>query len=404
MKNFKALSKQLLGAHYEQIRNSVFACAILYFALYTAKIRMDIAPFILYFTASVFSAGVMWQALCSSKNAESMMGLFMLPFDNKRLAFTYTLAFSTHAIITKALLILVLFFAVGTWNIPQIIISLLCACNACFVAAVLYTMTGQKRTLLTALWAALIIMAILITRQSTVIVFVVLVSLGVAILYLSSVNAYLFYRPVSAKTAFRHFHNKGSVFVYLLRYLLENKNYLINTIGLWGIACFLPFLLGQFERLNTMPLGFAIICLNTPICILLSCDPALERAIRALPGQAARFCSRYCLFIFLVHMSASSIYLSSWQLQYGGIDWVDLVTAVLFAFQSAILSVVLEWRYPLRKWKVESDLWHHPRKYIVPLLMILLAALISIWELAIWVWLCVLLIECCALLFKTRRV
>lgn len=404
MKSFKVLSKQLLGVHYEQIRGSVFACAILYFALYAAEVQIIIAPFILYFTATVFTAGVMWQALGSSKNVESMAGLFMLPFDNKHLVFAYTLAFSTYTLITKTLLVLMIFFAVGDWNISQIVISLLCACNACFMTAVLYAMAGRKKTLFALLWAAFIIMTILMIRQSAAIFFVVLVSFGIAILYLSKVNAYLFYRPASAKKAIRHSHNKGGVFVYLLRYLLANKNYLINTVGLWGIAFFLPFLLGQFAGLNTVPLGFAILCLNTPICILLSCDPSLEQAIRVLPGQAVRFCSRYCIFIFLVHMTASSIFLCSWQFQYGGIDWGDMVVALLFAFQSAVLSVVLEWLYPLRKWKVESDLWHHPRKYIVPLLMMLLAALVGTWKLTVWIWLCGLLIECCALVFKARRI
>lgn len=400
MKNFKALSKQLFGAHYEQIRKSIFACVILYFSLYAAEIQIAVAPFILYFTASAFTAGVMWQALCSSRNAEIMTGLFMLPFDSKHLTFVYTLAFSTYTIITKALLILVVLFAVGNFTVSQVIISLLCACNACIMTAAIYAMTGQKRTLLGVLWVALSILPILTVRQSTIVLFVVVVDLGIAILYLSSVNTYLFYRPLSAKFAIWHFRKQGGVFTYLLRYLFANKNYLVNTLGLWIIACFLPLLFGQFEGLNAIPLGFAIICLNTPICILLSCDPDLEQAIRVLPGQVARFYNRYCFFIFFVHLTASSIYLCSWQLQYSGIDLIDLLTAMLFAFQSAILSVLLEWFYPLRKWKVESDLWHHPRKYIVPLLMMLLAALVSTWKLTIWIWLCVLLVECCVLLLK----
>ena len=55
--------------------------------------------------------------------------------------------------------------------------------------------------------------------------------------------------------------------------------------------------------------------LNTPICILLSCDPDLEQAVRVLPGQAGRFCIRYCLFIFSVNMAVSSLYLISWHIQ-----------------------------------------------------------------------------------------
>ena len=43
----------------------------------------------------------------------------------------------------------------------------------------------------------------------------------------------------------------------------------------------------------------------------------------------------------------------------------------------AVLSVMLEWFFPVRGWKIESDLWHHPRKYVVPGIMLMLAGGIS---------------------------
>ncbi|MFD1177891.1 hypothetical protein ACFQ3W_16495 [Paenibacillus puldeungensis] len=404
MGTVKAISKQLLGAQYERITKSLLACLILFFALFAAEIRIPVAPFILFLTATVFTAGVMWQTLSSSQNAESMMGLFMLPFENKELTFSYTVAFSGYTLITKSSWVLALFFAVGNWSILQVLVALLCACNGCMMATVWYSMMGQKRILPAFLWETGIILSIFYVQQLPVLFCIVFISLGLSVLYLRSVNAYTFYRPVSAKALVKHSGKTGSVFIYLLRYLITNKNYLINTFGLWGIACFLPLLLGQFEGLNIMPLGFAILCLNTPICILLSCDPGTEQAIRVLPGQAIRFGSRYCLFIFLVHMTTSTVYLFSWQFQYGGISGMDVLMAVLFALQSAVLSVLLEWLRPIRHWKVENDLWHHPRKYVVPLLMMLVAAFISTWPFMVWIWLCVLLIEILSFLLIARRI
>ena len=117
------------------------------------------------------------------------------------------------------------------------------------------------------------------------------------------------------------------MFVYLTRYLLANKSYLINTVGLCAIAFFLPLLFGEFQGLNMFPIGLAILCLNTPICTLLSCDPDLEQAIRVLPGQAGRFCRRYCLFIFIVNGIVASIYLSSCQIIHGGIGLMPRLAA-----------------------------------------------------------------------------
>lgn len=127
-----------------------------------------------------------------------------------------------------------------------------------------------------------------------------------------------------------------------------------------------------------IPIGFAILSLNTPVCILLSCDPALEQAVRFLPGQKRAFCVPYCLFIFLCNITANIIFLCSLQIQKGSVTIMTIATALFFALQSALCSVLLEWFYPIRGWKIESDLWHHPRKYIVPTVMLLLAGAVGI--------------------------
>lgn len=61
-----------------------------------------------------------------------------------------------------------------------------------------------------------------------------------------------------------------------------------------------------------------------------------------LPGQAGRFCRKYGLFIFAVHGIVAGVYLCSWQIINGGIHVVHVGTLLLFALQSAILSVLLE--------------------------------------------------------------
>ena len=405
MNILKALIKQLLGAKYERIAKSLIACIITFLAIRTAEIKIEIAPFILFLTATAFSAGIMWQALHSSGNADCMVGLFMLPFENRKMTIAIVLAYTGYTLITKTLLVLTLFFAVHEWSAVQIAVSLLCACNGCFVAAAWYTMTKKRKRLpVVFLWCVAVLLSIFFVQDIVSFALIVLASLCFSVLRLLTEDAYGFYRPVSAKQLIRHTKGTGSIFLYLLRYLITNKNYLLNTAGLCLIGAFLPLMLGQFARLYIMPLGFAILCLNTPICILLSCDPDLEQAVRVLPGQAYHFCSRYCVFIFLVNMVVSSVYLVSWQVQNGGVCGMEIIAALLIAMQSAALSVLLEWCYPIRNWKIESDLWHHPRKYIVPLIMLLTAVLIGMRSVSIWILFCIVIVECFSLLLIARRI
>lgn len=401
----KALLKQFLGAKCERAVKSLIVCFILFLAIRTTEIKMAITPSILFLTATAFSAGIMWQALNSSGNADSMTGLFMLPFANREMTFSVVLAFTSYTLITKTFLVLTLFFSVREWSVAQIAVSLLCSCNGCIAVAAWYTMTRKKKLLpIVFLWCAAVLLSIFFVQDIVFFALVILASLFLSILRLLTVDAYMFYRPVSAKFLIRHTKGTGSIFLYLLRYLITNKNYLLNTAGFCVIAGFIPFILGQLDGLNVMPLGFAILCLNTPICILLSCDPDLEQAVRVLPRQASRFCIRYCLFIFSVNTAVSGVYLISWQVQHGGVGGIEIIVALLIALQSAILSVLLEWLRPIRNQKIESDLLHHPRKYIVPLIMLLIAVFISMWPVSIWALLCIILTEILSLSLIARRI
>ncbi len=404
MKIVKALSKQLFGAKYESARKSMLAAVILFFAVYAAELRVEIAPCILYLTSTFFTAGIVWQMLSGARHKEAMQGLFMLPFENHSFVYSYVAVLGAHTLITKTLPIWALFFAASKWSGFEITVALLCGCMACAVTSVAYLMCKKKNVLLPLFWGAGILAVILLVRGLKAVLAVALVSIAAAALYLYFADAYDFYSAVPAKKSVRHTGRTGNVFIYLSRYLMANKNYLINTAGLCGVACFLPLLFGEFQGWNLFLLGLAILCLNTPICTLLSCDPDLEQAVRVLPGQWGRFCRRYCLFLFAVNGIVASIYLCSWQLINGGIGLADLGVVDLFALQSAILSVILEWKCPLHSWKTESDLWHHPRKYLVPLVMMFIAALISIWPVGAWIWLCVILAECFSLLFIVRRI
>ncbi len=105
-----------------------------------------------------------------------------------------------------------------------------------------------------------------------------------------------FLSPGISKTFNQTHKGTGSIFLYLLRYLITNKNYLLNTAGLCVIAGVMPFILGQFEGVNVMPLGFAVLCLNTPICILLSRDPRFRAGSPNTTGTGKTLLHELLLF------------------------------------------------------------------------------------------------------------
>ena len=334
--SFNVTAKKLFGVNYERLIRTLLLDLVVFWGLHMAGFQVRIAPAILYLMTVAFSAGVMWQALSSEDNRANLENMFMLPFEGRSLVCSYVAALGAYTLLAETAGLLAVVLAISQWSWREVLGSILCALAAVLAVSCLYP------------------------------------------LRLGRTDAYVFYvQPENTRRIVKT-RRRPSVRRYLFRYLMAHKNYLVNTAAMWGVACVLPVLLGQREARFILPVGFAILSLNTPLCILLSCDPALEQAVRFLPGQQKAFCIPYCLFLFGCNLAADIIFLCSWQLRIGGIAPLHSLTAASFALLSAAGSVLLEWYCPIRGWKIESDLWHHPRKYIVPAIMMLLAGLVSL--------------------------
>ena len=378
MNPYKVFLKHVFGAKYEGVKKSVFVVAVVFLAIFATEIKMVIAPSVLFLTVTVFSSGVMWQVLSSKSNMENLRGALVLPFENRQLVLAYVFSLSAYTLLSKSALILALFFALGTWRMEEVIIALLCAFQGCLFAVMGYLLRNKAKCMLILLLLIGYVAAIFYLKSPVIFGGIVFVGLLASIAFLFAVDAYDFYNPGNAKKVLKNSRKKGSFFAYAIRYLLANKNYMVNTVGLCVIACVLPMILSQFGNFNLFSIGLAILSINTPLCILLSVDRDLEQAVRMLPGQELRFGMKYCIFLATINILLNSVYLASWQFQFGNVSIWMIVVAGIFAVLSTLCSVALEWVYPLRNWQVESDLYHHPRKYIVPAVMMILAGIMSL--------------------------
>lgn len=398
---FKAFSKKLFGTNYERLTRTIFIYPIIFGGLYTADFQVQISPFILYLMVSSFTAGVMWQALSSEDNAAHMQNMMMLPFQEREFIFSYVGAMGIYTFLTKTMALLVVLLAVSVWNKAEVLGSILCAVNAILMTAAIFSL--RRYWYVGAFWLAVTVAAIFLGWDKPWFIPMISANSTLAFLLLQSASGYAFYFHENKGKSNTRGRSHHSVWIYFFRYFKNHKNYLMNTGIMWCAACILPLLFRQIDRLFVIPIGLAILSLNTPVCILLSCDHALEQAVRFLPDQKKTFCIPYCLFIFLCNITADVFFLCSRQIQTGGVTVQIIAAAVFFAMQSAVFSVLLEWLYPVRGWKIESDLWHHPRKYIVPAVMLLLAGVIGTFPLIVFALVILLAVEITALLVRCWR-
>ena len=393
----KAFAKKLFGARYERLPRTLLMDVIIFWGLYIAGVQVQIAASVRILMINAFTAGVMWQALSSRDNAVELKHMLMLPQHGREFVFSYVAVLGTYTVLTKTGLLLAVLLAVSAWKPIEMIGMAISMLHAVLMAAAAYSL--RKYWYAGGLWAAAIISAILFLGSRSWFGLLLLANSIVSILILWKAEVYLFYQGESGRSHAIKQRKRGSLWRYFFRYLSYHKNYLVNTAVMWCVATVMPYFLREMAGMFVVPVGFAILSLNTPICILLSCDRDLEQAVRFLPGQKRRFCIPYCLFIFSCNMAADAIFLCSWQIQNGGVTVLIIAGAVFFALQSAVLSVLLEWFYPIRGWKIESDLWHHPRKYAVPVVMLLLAGGVSAWPVLLYVLLALLAVEIAIILF-----
>ncbi len=393
----KAFAKKLFGTKYERLPRTLLIDIIVFWGLYIAGFQVQIASSVRVLMVSAFTAGVMWQALSSKDNAEELKAMLMLPFRQREFVFSYVAALGAYAILTKTGLLLAVLLAVSEWKAIEIIGIVICMLHAVLMTAAVYSL--RKYWYADVLWTAIVVAAIFLCGSRTWISLLLPANGLLAVLFLWRADGYAFYQWESKRSYAVRQRKRASLWRYFFRYLICHKNYLLNTAVMWCVALVMPYFLKEIAGLSVVPIGFAVLSLNTPICILLSCDRDLEQAVRFLPGQKRRFCIPYCLFIFLCNMMADAIFLISWQTQNGGVTAFMGCGAVFFALQSAGLSMLLEWVYPIRDWKIESDLWHHPRKYMVPAVMLLLAGAVSAWPILLYAMLVLLAVETIVFIF-----
>ncbi len=344
---FKAFAKKLFGVKYERLVRSILLYVILFYALHSAEIRLNVTPVFLYLPSFVFTAGIMWQSLCSGDTSRYIMNMIMMPFSGREFVIAYVGSLGSYILITKTFAVWAILYAVGNFGITEIVISIIAAIFGIILATILYVLIRHFKD-------------------------------G------AEFDAYLFYDDrIKANKAKTKSQARGFVWTYLSRYLLAHKNYLINTLFIWALACIMPTVLLSYKNVSEsmnifLAIGFGIVSINTPLTILVSCDHDLENGIKIMPGGFKRFFIPYGLFLFVNFSLSYAILLTSWELQIGGLGILHIIGAVCLAFLSAVGSILLEWFFPLKSWKIESDLWHHPRKYIVPAAVIMIAGLMSV--------------------------
>lgn len=381
MAMFKILSRKLFGKNFSKLFTSLLVSVIIYLSLSQIGYNISVTPQVLAFTNLCFSGTLMIQFLSSKNNAAYLKGFFAMPFNRKRFVMEYAAVMGLHVLFTKALLIYAMIFAFAEIRLLEIMVLFSSFIFVCFSAMLTFAFFKKKKILSVLVVIIAVAMCFLLPENplSATIYLEVSVVYALALFFVDPYNFMVTSRSKSKNKS--HKKVKGGnllVAKYIFRYITSNKSYLINPAIMLAFVSFMVYQFIDMGFSDGLVIGLALITFNTPLAIIVSSSKGLHKKLNSMPNKIKSFYLPYGVVIFTFNVIFSALLIIIASFLGSPISIKTFIAALIFPIQNAIGVVFLEHNYPILEWRVETDLWHNPRKYIIPLILVLESAVFTI--------------------------
>lgn len=156
---------------------------------------------------------------------------------------------------------------------------------------------------------------------------------------------------------------------YFFKVLMNEKIYIINTTMLLVLIVFLSAI--QNDNFIVSSMVWAIGAVNTPVLTMLSSDPHLRRQAKMLSTKQQGIWSMYKRFVSIYFLLINGFILMLNVVLKNNDILINICIFAVLSVIEPIIAFVLEDKFPLTNWQTKQELWKHPRKYILPLIVFL---------------------------------
>lgn len=377
---FKILSRKLFGKNFSRLLTSLLISAIIYIGLCQIGYNISVSSQVLSFINLFFSGTLMLQFLASENNAKYLKGFFAMPFNKKRFIMEYAAVMGLHVFVTKTLLVYSIIFAFAEIRLVEAVILFSSFIFICFSAMLAFAFFKKTKILSLLVFIIAFAMCFMLPESpiTAIIYQITSVIYAIALLF---VNPYKFMITSSFKRKSKSYKKvKGSnllVAKYIFRHITSNKSYLINPSAMLAFASFIVYQFNSMGFNDGIVIALALITFNTPLAIIVSSNKSLHKKLNSTPNTIKNFYLPYGFVVFAFNIIFSALLIIISFLLGSQINIKTIIAAAIFPIQNRII-VLLEYNYPILNWHVETDLWHNPRKYIIPLTLIFEAAIFTI--------------------------
>lgn len=165
---------------------------------------------------------------------------------------------------------------------------------------------------------------------------------------------------------------KFKVSNYFLKFILAENVYLINTAGIILMIIFVSLMMPGAIKI---PLALAIATVNTPLLTIFSTDKGLATYKKMLPRLNKSLDKDYIKILFIYFAMVHGIILLA---NYKLISVKLLISIIFFTIFDTFVAYFMENKYPIVGKKTTMAVWKSPRKYILGVVVFLLAFVIFV--------------------------
>jgi hypothetical protein len=378
---YKLLSRKLLGERYSGIIRGIMIAGVIGGGLSGLDVKLAMAQSVLIITMLCSAGIIVYQSITSRDNAKYLKGFFTMPYDDRRSLFEYAAVIGLYTLFTKTAIVIGLLMAFAKLTALDGVLIAISFLYALFGVMCAFAYRKRAPYVSVLIAAAGVAMAFLLPKGWIAVAGLAVSDIVLFILFMfSSMDDFRVVetsksRRVRSTTGYSK-TPKFLVPKYLMRYLLINKSAFVSSLFLMAFGVFFAWNGEKTGIPMTIGMSMGLIVINTQIGTIVSSSRTLKGKLESMPNKVEAFYVPYALFLFVFYIICYALFLTALFAIRGGILIRPIILAPIFSLEAAIANVILEDKFTLTKWKAEPDLWHHPRKYIVPGVLVLEAALV----------------------------
>lgn len=354
---YRVFFKKFFGAKYEMIFVAILTCFFMY--IISKNVFYDIS-FDMYLLANtILSVILSYQTITSNDNNESFKRLFTYPLNPNEFKIKYIISVLIYSISTRSLILFIVYCNVSGFNIKNFVVFLVNTITITLLMIAIFLLKHDNKKL-SYILSTIEIFFYMTFENINLLLISYFINLVISIFIIAKSDVFLFRYEKNIKN--KKISTKHTTFLmYVVRYFTFNKSYILSWISVFIIIFGVANIDISLDINRYVLYLFVMLIYNTPLSIVISSNKSLQDKIKSFPNKIIMFYVPYFLIIFLLNLFITSLFIF--------INNIDLnniykLMHLLICIQHSLIVVFLEYKFPVKKWNTETELWNNPRKYI----------------------------------------